>query len=370
MLTRQHPEARVSRNAKGIRIRLGDSGRSNGHALGFTLVELLVVIAIIGILIALLLPAVQAAREAARRAQCLNNLKQLGLASLGFENAQGGLSPRRTIYNHNATNTGISDLMGPARPHGGWGTFLLPYLEQSNISASYDLRYDCFDPINATLVATNLPVFICPSTPTTERVIPLSSAATQPSLRYGTDGGITYTVSGAVSDYEQSNGFFMPTTGYGVGFASNLYVAPDNANQHNPTVDNSNSPLSKISDGTSNTMLLAEQAGRPQHYILGSLQATDQSSGSRGMWAGQTSCAWYIYSADATLNSNTNKTAGDALTCTINCDNNQGIYAFHPSGANMLFCDGSVRFINTSLSGRVFGQICLRDDGEQSALGN
>src|SRR5258708_5083677 len=95
--------------------------------LGFTLIELLVVIAIIAVLIGLLLPAVQSAREAARRAQCINNLKQLALASLNYESTNGCLQP--------------SALWGNAadgrfcRPKYGFGPFIpiLPYMEQANI---------------------------------------------------------------------------------------------------------------------------------------------------------------------------------------------------------------------------------------------
>src|SRR5262245_18831859 len=116
---------------------------------GFTLVELLVVIAIIGILVALLLPAVQAAREAARRAQCENNLKQVGLAALNFEGALGGLPPpRQTVA-----------------PFQGWGTYLLNYLEKNNIADQFDLNKNFYDPVNAPLIKIPLQVYVCPSAP-------------------------------------------------------------------------------------------------------------------------------------------------------------------------------------------------------------
>src|SRR5688500_11681391 len=90
---------------------------------GFTLVELLVVIAIIGVLVALLLPAVQAAREAARRTQCSNNLKQMSLASLNVEDTYKGLPPHRTADNWPT-----------------WAAMILPYVEQSNTLALWDLK--------------------------------------------------------------------------------------------------------------------------------------------------------------------------------------------------------------------------------------
>src|SRR5712672_1553891 len=99
------------------------------HIRGFTLVELLVVIAIIGILVALLLPAIQAAREAARRSQCSNNLKQIGLAALNFENSRRKLPPAR-IVDHQAT----------------WLVLILPHMEDTQLASQFDItKGDFFD---------------------------------------------------------------------------------------------------------------------------------------------------------------------------------------------------------------------------------
>src|SRR5262245_33406288 len=99
---------------------------------GFTLVELLVVIAIIGVLVALLLPAVQAARESARRMQCSNHLRQLGLACHNFVDAKNIIPPSRTA------SGGFPALGIPANAYNGWAGWLLPYLEQGNVSSIYD----------------------------------------------------------------------------------------------------------------------------------------------------------------------------------------------------------------------------------------
>lgn len=115
---------------------------------GFTLVELLVVIAIIGVLVALLLPAVQAARESARRAECMNHLKQIGLAVQMHINTKKVLPTGRN---------------GEDQKSVSWAYLLLPYLEENTVFAAYhpDARVD--DPINAQAMRTPIEVFACPS---------------------------------------------------------------------------------------------------------------------------------------------------------------------------------------------------------------
>ncbi|MBW3598461.1 MAG: DUF1559 domain-containing protein [Planctomycetes bacterium] len=124
-------------------------------ARGLTLVELLVVIAIIGLLAAVLLPAVQAAREAARRAQCLNNLHQIGVALHAYHDVHrrfppGGIEPR------------------PIWPQGrqfAWSAFLLPMLEQESLSEQIDFNKAFDDPANADAAAIVISGYLCPSTP-------------------------------------------------------------------------------------------------------------------------------------------------------------------------------------------------------------
>ena len=126
----------------------------------FTLIELLVVIAIIAVLIALLLPAVQAAREAARRAQCTNNLKQIGLALHNYHQAVGSFPM--------ASTTAYSD-PGVQTQWGTWSaqSLMLPYLEQTQVynAINFDWTnwYDVGAPINSTIWNMNLAAFVCPS---------------------------------------------------------------------------------------------------------------------------------------------------------------------------------------------------------------
>ena len=123
---------------------------------GFTLIELLVVIAIIAVLIALLLPAVQAAREAARRAQCLNNLVQIGVAIQNYDSAHEMLPP------------GVIDTTGPITNaakgyHYSWMVQILPYLEQANTYKKINFKGGVYDPANVTVRAHSISIFMCPS---------------------------------------------------------------------------------------------------------------------------------------------------------------------------------------------------------------
>ena len=123
--------------------------RSN-HRCGFTLIELLVVIAIIAVLIGLLIPAVQKVREAAFRAQCLNNLKQIGLAAHNYHSANRKLPPGAS-----STPAFASALV-----------IMMPYLEQANKYNQFDFKYDVNNPTyNLAAETQDVPIFLCPSDP-------------------------------------------------------------------------------------------------------------------------------------------------------------------------------------------------------------
>src|SRR4249919_3311122 len=123
--------------------------RQRGRA-GFTLIELLVVIAIIAVLIALLLPAVQAAREAARRAQCVNNLKQIGLAMHNYHDVKNGLPP-----------SAIVDKQG--KPLLSWRVAILPYIEQQPLYDKFKLDEPWDSPNNKDLIQYMPSIYMCPS---------------------------------------------------------------------------------------------------------------------------------------------------------------------------------------------------------------
>jgi prepilin-type N-terminal cleavage/methylation domain-containing protein/prepilin-type processing-associated H-X9-DG protein len=353
------------------------SAGSHRSANGFTLIELLVVITIIGILIGLLLPAVQVAREAARRMQCSNNLKQLGIGFHNFECANGGFPPRRFMRS----------AQGKGGGYAGWGMFLLPYIEQQPLYSAYNWEYDFYDPVNKAVVETKLSVFICPSTARGNgEYITCSGKATVGSAN--TDKSTMYTVKGYI-DYLAPNGISVPTTGWG----TSVRTWQNSSNEHQALVDScitvsgliganatdSRVPrkLADIRDGLSTTLLINETAGWP-HQFRGRQReqladfdpANGNGLGNRGSWAGWQSFAYFTYSTDGMMSSSANPTAGDLVSCAVNCYNKTQPYSFHPGGAHVLFCDGSVRFVGENLSPVAFTQIILVDDGQVITDGN
>jgi prepilin-type N-terminal cleavage/methylation domain-containing protein/prepilin-type processing-associated H-X9-DG protein len=287
---------------------------------GFTLIELLVVIAIIAILIALLVPAVQKVREAAARTQCANNLKQIGLAALNYESTYKGLPPRCQVY----------------APYRGWGVYLLPYIEQGNVANIYRMDLNFYDPANAPAVSVPLAIYTCPTAPPgrTDNLVDVNGNPT---------GAI-----GAEGDY------FAPNSVDAFWWSDPQRTAAADELEAPAMAHSVNRPMTAISDGASNTLLVSELAGRPQWWVMGVQQPSN--SGLRfsawwGPWASYNSAIYKTWSDDG-------MTPGGF--CTINCNNSWGIYSFHTSGANAVFVDGSVHFLTTRLSREVFAALVTR----------
>jgi prepilin-type N-terminal cleavage/methylation domain-containing protein/prepilin-type processing-associated H-X9-DG protein len=288
---------------------------------GFTLIELLVVIAIIAILIALLLPAVQKVREAASRVQCENNLKQVGLACHNFHNTTQKFPPGDTT-------------VSPLR---AWTAFILPYIEQQNLFQLYNFSVDWNAPVNYTAIQTQVTIFNCPSTINGIRID--TTIAAQP----------------ACGDYSAVNG-----VKWFVGI--NCFGYPHlNANDNNdPRLvgvmgHDVQVPIVAITDGTSNTILIAEDAGRPNLYNFGGGQFFDVTNEKQGGWADPGA----PFSIDG---SNPNGTIPGP--CPMNCSNNSEVYSFHTNGANMVFADGSVHFVTSNIPLCTLSALVTRAGGE------
>jgi prepilin-type N-terminal cleavage/methylation domain-containing protein/prepilin-type processing-associated H-X9-DG protein len=282
----------------------------------FTLIELLVVIAIIAVLIGLLLPAVQKVREAAARMQCQNNLKQIGLAMHNYESANGGLPPRRNLT------------VGQRR---GWGPAILTYVEQAALSGSYRLDKNFYDMENAANIIVPLKLFVCPSGPGPRTV----------AIDYS---GVTST--GAAGDYFGPNSFQSTLYGNQALSGNNTCTAMNDGTQRKFT---------DITDGSSNTLLVTEQAGRPDFYIKGTKQASNTAMSAYNQWG-----PWAAYQVSRFQQFGADGITADGTggPCTINCNNSQGVYAFHSGGANAVFCDGSVRFLRQGLDPNIlFGTV-------------
>jgi prepilin-type N-terminal cleavage/methylation domain-containing protein/prepilin-type processing-associated H-X9-DG protein len=307
----------------------------NQHRKGFTLIELLVVIAIIGVLIALLLPAVQSAREAARRAQCVNNLKQIGLAIHNYAD----------VHNRFPIGRGTR----PPRPYDITSRYnysgfsmLLPYLEQVPLysAINYDLTMTSQDG-NTTAMATRVTSLLCPSE---DQQTPQNWAGNN--YRFNEGSNILY----AYAETDTGN--------------VNTTMPPPNG----PFFPERSIRLAEVTDGTSNTILAAEKLMGDFNQGLATIR--------RDIYVSPT---WPVAleeafrNCEATDNSSipTNGESGSgapwldgflhtAIFKAVSTPNKKSCYMYparlimsassqHPGGVNVAFCDGSVRFIKDSV---------------------
>ena len=315
-------------NAPGIRPR-----RS-----GFTLIELLVVIAIIAVLIALLLPAVQSAREAARRAQCTNNLKQLGLAANNYESTNQCF-PGGSYSNFNGGTTSCP-ASTPCKYPENFSVFvrLLAYTEQAPMYNSVNFSLTSSNNENITIAGIRLNTLTCPSDSANDSiVIATTTPGTSFNQNFPTPVG---TWMQAFSSYAGCVGTFG-NGGYNTSFGAAQLV------EYNGVIHNDSAvKIAVITDGTSNTIMFGEHCHR-------NLQIFDPTFGnSDNSWQ---SGRWYdtLFSTMYPLNM---KVPLPGLATATYLTGNSNYYyptiatSQHPGGANFALCDGSVRFIKDSVN--------------------
>ncbi len=308
------------------RVKISRWTRGSWNRAGFTLIELLVVIAIIALLVALLLPAVQAAREAARRSQCINNLKQIGLAMANYESSAAVLPPGYVAQ--------VSPTGDDAGPGWGWAAMLLPQLEQSPTFASLNFNRSIEEPSNGTSRATTFAVLLCPS----DSVKPAWEAMTR-------DPGGTPTR--VICEVAPANYVGMFGTGEPGVDGDGLFFRDSRVG------------LRDITDGTSQTIAAGERSHKLGEAtwvgsVTGAILFPAPGDGD-GIGRPRTETAPGMILGHA----GERKGPGDP-----NGDVNQ-FYSTHAGpGVHFLFADGHVAFLKATMSHQTYRALATRAGGE------
>ncbi len=349
----------------------------------FTLVELVVVIAIIGILVSLLLPAVQAAREAARNMQCQNNLKQIGLAIHNYESAHKLFPSGYVSY---ATRDGngpgwaaIDPDTWDAAPGWGWGALILPFLEQSSISNRLNMERAIWDGANRDIISTQLSVYQCPSSSGDNAAFTLRNEAGTALTRYGEPlrvGRSHYIASHG----QESCWGDCGSAKTGLIF-TNIYTSTTQVIRidgdagrvaDGPFYRNSNVGFSRVTDGTSSTIFISEHSSKLSDKswvgaVPGAFTHPRFSTPENAPDAAATLVLMHIGPSGGELD-----ITGFPIIHPVNFPTYHvgQMYAEHLGGGNVLYGDGSVRFMTETIDLILCAELASMNEGEIPAIGD
>jgi prepilin-type N-terminal cleavage/methylation domain-containing protein/prepilin-type processing-associated H-X9-DG protein len=324
---------------------------------GFTLIELLVVIAIIAVLIGLLLPAVQKVREAANRMRCSNNLKQIGLALHAYHDVNKLLPPGGMVL----PQTWPDDPWTSGK--GSWAVYTLPYLEQGNLFTHFDkLATPNFSSIEAAKKIApfqKLPYLNCPSD---------LSGGTTAAANYVASMGPQCALGPCGYDPFQTYCKDFPQWGYtkSPDYADTLKPAELRGlfSRRGVKID-----FSSIADGLSNTIAVGEQIINKNDHLqfVGSAQFGFHDEWWAGFNTGM-SHATTIIPINFPVDPNSSYDCGNPQTSKQNWNISWGFKSNHTGGANFVFADGSVHFLEQSIDHHTYQLLGCRNDGQAVSL--
>jgi prepilin-type processing-associated H-X9-DG protein len=302
---------------------------------GFTILEILVLLGVCLIVLALSLPALARVREKANRARCGDQLRRLGEACNAFEGTYGFFP------------SSIKEL-GPQR---SWVVQVLPWIGEAELAQHYDYEKPWYDSANAAAVGHQIPLFYCPSTPSGPRTVSgmVHVKTTSPMgdrrmvvVPFAEAACTDYAVIHKVRAEAFARGF-VDKAGPGL-LAEDLFPR-----------------RSDVTDGLANTLLVVESAARPDEWMGGRLTRHDVMPEDAAWASRDNDFSLRGFTWDPATQVYSNTVSGP---CAVNCSNDEGVYGFHPGGAQAVFGDGSVRFLPQTLSTRLLARLVTRAGGE------